>query len=235
MEKSYRENGRGNPVNLLPYGLGAPDIVPVGDYNVERRILPFLDKLTKSASQHGFSLRLESAYRSFERQLSIWNRKAKGELPLLSASGERMEVPKDEEELMYAILTWSALPGASRHHLGTDLDVVDGKACPEGYEVQLTPAECDGMFAPFHKFLDELFASGEESSFGFSRVFVPGRGKIRPERWHIAHLPTSRKLLDEFSLDTLRHIYENTDIACKKVILARLDSLAEDFIYPYFI
>lgn len=235
MEKPYRENGRGNPVNLLPYGLGAPDIVPVGGYNVERRILPFLDKLTDSALRHGFSLRLESAYRSFERQLSIWNRKAKGELPLLSATGERMEVPNDEEELMYAILTWSALPGASRHHLGTDLDVVDGKACPEGYEVQLTPAECDGMFAPFHEFLDELFASGEQASFGFSRVFVPDRGKIRPERWHIAHLPTSRKLLDEFSLDTLRHIYENTDIACKKVILARLDSLAEDFIYPYFI
>lgn len=222
-------------MNLLPYGLGTPDLIPVGDYKVQRQILPFLNKLTELASRHGFSLRLESAYRSFERQLSIWNRKAKGELPLLSATGERMEVPKDEEELMYAILTWSALPGASRHHLGTDLDVVDGKACPEGYEVQLTPAECDGMFAMFHKFLDETFAAGEEASFGFNRVFVPNRGMIRPERWHIAHLPTSRKLLEEFSLDTLRHIYENTDIACKKVILARLDSLAEDFIYPYFI
>jgi hypothetical protein len=66
-------------------------------------------------------------------------------------------------------------------------------------------------------------------------VFVPGRGKIKPEGWHIAHLPTSRRLLDNFSLDTLRKIYEATDIACKRVILSRLDSLAEDFIYPYFI
>lgn len=221
-------------MNLLPYGLGNPDLASVHDYKVHRAILPFLNKLTESASRRGFSLRIESAYRPFERQLSIWNRKAKGELPLLSAAGERMEVPEDEEELMYAILTWSALPGASRHHLGTDLDVVDASSCPEGYEVQLTPAECDGMFAPFHKFLDEAFSAGEES-FGFDRVFVPGRGKIRPERWHIAHLPTSRKLLEDFSIETLRHIYEQTDIACKKVILARLDSLAEDFIYPYFI
>jgi len=221
--------------DLLPYGLGSPDLVAVGEYNVHRDILPSLEKLSSLAAVRGFKLRIESAYRSFERQLSIWNRKASGELPLLSADGVPMPVPSDEEELMYAILTWSALPGASRHHLGSDLDVVDANACPENYEVQLTPAECDGMFAPFHSFLDEVFGSGEESSFGFNRVFVPGRGKIRPERWHIAHLPTSRRLLESFSLDTLRHIYETTDIACKKVILARLDTLAEEYIYPYFI
>lgn len=222
-------------MQLLPYGLGTPDLVPVGEYNVHRDILPSLEKLSSLAAGQGFKLRIESAYRSFERQLSIWNRKARGELPLLSAEGVPMPVPSDEEELMYAILTWSALPGASRHHLGTDLDIVDANACPDNYEVQLTPAECDGMFAPFHAFLDGVFGSGEDASFGFNRVFVPGRGKIRPERWHVAHLPTSRKLLDAFSLDTLRHIYENTDIACKQVILARLDSLAEDYIFPYFI
>jgi hypothetical protein len=235
MEKFDREDGREVSVNLLPYGLGTPDLVPVGEYNVHRDVVPYLEKLSALVASRGFSLRIESAYRSFERQLSIWNRKARGELPLLSAEGVQMPVPSDEEELMYAILTWSALPGASRHHLGTDLDIVDANACPENYEVQLTPAECDGMFAPFHSFLDEVFDAGEKSSFGFSRVFVPGRGKIRPERWHIAHLPTSRNLLDAFSLDTLRHIYETTDIACKRAILARLDSLAEDYIYPYFL
>ena len=144
-----------------------------------------------------------------------------------------MQRPTDEEELMYAILTWSALPGASRHHLGTDIDVVDGNACPEGYEVELTPDECTGMFRKFHDFLDARFAAND--AFGFNRVFVPGRGKIRPEGWHIAHLPTSRKLLEGFSLETLRGIYEKSDIACKDAILANLPQLAEDYIYPYFI
>lgn len=222
-------------MNMLPYGLGCPDLCDVDGYKVHPEILQSLNKLKELAAGQGFLLRIESAYRSFERQRSIWNRKASGELPLLSATGVRMEVPKDEEELLYAILTWSALPGASRHHLGTDVDVVDGNACPDGYEVQLTPEECDGMFAPFHSFLDKCFNNGAESSFGFQRVFVPGRGKIRPEKWHIAHLPTSRKMLESFSVESLRHIYENTDIACKKVLLAKLDSLAEEFIYPYFI
>ena len=220
--------------DLLPYGLGTPDLVEFQPgYFVDRAIVDDLKSLSREASANGFELRLESAYRTFEKQLSIWNRKARGELPLLSEMGERMERPKDEEELMYAILTWSALPGASRHHLGTDLDVVDANACPEGYEVQLTPDECTGMFGKFHEFLDAAFAA--DGAFGFNRVFVPGRGKIKPELWHIAHLPTSRRLLDSFSLEALRDIYREIDIACKRVILARLDKLAEDFIYPYFI
>ena len=220
--------------DLLPYGLGKPNLVEAAPgYLVDADILPFLNKLKNVAAAEGFELRIESAYRPFERQLSIWNRKARGELPLLSAEGVPMERPQDEEELMYAILTWSALPGASRHHLGTDLDVVDGRACPEGYEVQLTPEECSGMFAAFHKFLDERFAT--DGAFGFDRVFVPGRGKIRPEGWHIAHLPTSRKRLEHFSLDTLRKIYEGSDMACKRVVLAHLPQLAEEYIYPYFV
>lgn len=209
------------------------DFVHVDGYIVDKEVLPFYNKLKERLAKEGFALRLESAYRPFERQLSIWNRKASGELKLLDAQGNPMEHPTDEEQLMRAILTWSALPGASRHHLGSDLDVVDGNACPEGYEVQLTPAECDGMFAPFHARLTELIEAGE--AFGFSRVFIPGRGKIQPEKWHIAHLPSSRKRLENFSLKDLRRIYEGTEIACKSALLDNLDSLAEDYIYPYFI
>jgi LAS superfamily LD-carboxypeptidase LdcB len=220
--------------DLLPYGLGTPDLVEFqSGYFVDREIVDDLRALSKDAAANGFELRIESAYRSFEKQLSIWNRKARGELTLLSAEGVPMERPTDEEELMYAILTWSALPGASRHHLGTDIDVVDGAACPEGYEVQLTPAECEGLFAKFHAFLTARVEAGD--AHGFSRVFVPGRGKIRPEGWHIAHLPTSRKRLEHFSLDVLRGIYERSDMECKRAVLANLPKLAEEYIYPYFV
>lgn len=213
--------------------LDCGDFAEVNGYFLDQKILPFYNKLNERVSKEGSQLRLESAYRSFERQLSIWNRKASGELTLLDANGVPMERPADEEQLMYAILTWSALPGASRHHLGTDLDVADGNACPAGYEVQLTPAECDGMFAPFHKKLTELMEAGE--AFGFNRVFVPGRGRIQPEKWHIAHLPTSRQYLENFSLAKLRELYEKTDVACKSALLDNLDSLARDYIFPYFI
>lgn len=123
--------------NLLPYGLGTPDLVEFqSGYFVCKDICGDLARLDALLAENGFRLRLESAYRPFEKQLSIWNRKAAGELPLLDEFGKPMQRPSDEEKLMYAILTWSALPGASRHHLGTDIDVVDANACPEGYEVQ---------------------------------------------------------------------------------------------------
>jgi hypothetical protein len=89
------------------------------------------------------------------------------------------------------------------------------------------------MFRPFHEKLTELMGAGE--SFGFQRVFVPGRGRIQPEKWHIAHLPTSRKYLESFSLKNLRALYEKTDIACKSALLDNLNSLAYDYIYPYFV
>lgn len=213
--------------------LDSDEFVCIDGYVVDRLVVPAFLSLKETLAESGFHLRLESAYRNFEKQLSIWNRKASGQLKLLDANGNPMERPDDEEQLMFAILTWSALPGASRHHLGTDLDVVDGNACPVGYEVELTPAECEGMFAPFHKRLTELMDAGE--SFGFSRVFIPGRGKIQPEKWHIAHLPTSRRYLENFSLDGLRSIYEKTDIACKSALLDNLERLSKDYIYPYFV
>ena len=93
------------------YGLrpvDSSDFVNVDGYIVDKLILEDFNKLKDSLAKSGFALRLESAYRPFERQLSIWNRKASGELKLLSAEGLPMERPSDEEELMYAILTWSA-------------------------------------------------------------------------------------------------------------------------------
>ena len=89
------------------------------------------------------------------------------------------------------------------------------------------------MFAKFHAFLTERMVA--DKAFGFSRVFIPGRGKIRPEGWHIAHLPTSRKRLEHFSLDVLRRIYERSEMECKRAVLANLPQLAENYIYPYFV
>lgn len=223
-------------MSLICYGfrlLESKDFIKVDDCFIDKLIYSDFCKLKNELAKFGFKLHIESGYRNFEKQLSIWNKKANGQLPLLAADGTLMQKPKDEESLMRAILTWSALPGASRHHLGTDLDVIDSSACPNNYKVELTPAECDGMFAKFHEKLSQLIL--ENNSFGFSRVFIKNRGKIQPEKWHIAHIAVSRMYLKEFSLSTLRHIYENIDIACKQALLDNLDKLADDYIYPYFI
>lgn len=221
---------------LASHGLDEEGLVSFSPENLLLRpsVISALALLRKSAFLAGFEIRVESAYRSFDRQLSIWNRKANRELPLLDKTGALItRAIDDPEELMHTILIWSALPGASRHHFGTEIDIVDASVIPLDYEVQLTPEECNGIFKSFHDWLSLEIALGR--SFDFDRVFIPGRGLIRPELWHLSHLPSARALQERFDLELLKTLYAKTDIACKEVLLSQLDYLAKDYIYPYFL
>ena len=97
-----------------------------------------------------------------------------------------------ERELVFAILRWSALPGASRHHWGTDLDVFDAAARPEGYEIELIPEEVDpgGMFGPLHDWLDEQDRRIGRPS-GSSGPYDLDRDGVAPERWHLSCGPVA--------------------------------------------
>ena len=100
-------------------------------------VAPFL-QLKDDAAQAGFDLRILSGFRGFDRQRSIWNRKAGGELAVLDSGAAPLDIGRlSEEELVYAILRWSALPGASRHHWGTDIDVYDAAAQGGGVHIRV--------------------------------------------------------------------------------------------------
>ncbi|MEZ5494021.1 MAG: M15 family metallopeptidase [Pseudomonadales bacterium] len=108
-------------------------------------VLPHWTQLATSAAEAGFDLQIASAWRGFERQQWIWNGKASGQRPVLDALGQPLDISVlSEDELLFAILRWSAIPGCSRHHWGTDLDVFDAAAVPTDYRVQLTTEECVG-------------------------------------------------------------------------------------------
>ncbi|MDH4044458.1 MAG: M15 family metallopeptidase, partial [Gemmatimonadota bacterium] len=128
---------------------------------------PFL-ALQHAARGEGFDLQILSGFRSFAQQLSIWNRKVTGQRAVLDSDAAPLDISRlSPEALVFAILRWSALPGASRHHWGTDLDVYDRTAQPDGYEIELIPEEVNpgGMFGPLHAWLDERIAAG--AAFGF--------------------------------------------------------------------
>src|SRR5262245_25075430 len=117
-----------------------------------------MKNLISHAAADGFNLKICSSYRSFERQQKIWNEKAMGARPVFDERGLPLDVLSlAEQERIFKILRWSALPGASRHHWGTDFDVYDADAVPEGYQLRLSIDEYTGSgpFAPLARWLRE--------------------------------------------------------------------------------
>ncbi|MFH1763908.1 MAG: M15 family metallopeptidase [Gemmatimonadota bacterium] len=191
---------------------------------------PFLE-LKHEAAGAGFDLRIFSGFRSFERQLSIWDRKATGELPVLDSDAKPIDIrPLSGKDLAFAILRWSALPGASRHHWGTDLDVFDENARPEGYEVDLIPEEVDsgGMFGPLHGWLDTRISAS--TAFGFFRPYDRDRNGIAPERWHLSCGPVAVSFQQELTVQLLRETIRHTSMELKEVVLEHLDEIHTRFV-----
>lgn len=165
-------------------------------------VLNAYKNLKHKARQAGFKLELTSGYRSYETQLSIWNRKARGEKALLDDQGLPLNYSKlSNQQITQAIMRWSAIPGASRHHWGTDLDVFDAFKMPKE-KVELTPDEVDdqGPMGPLHQWLDSLIEKNE--AFGFYRPYDKDRGGVAPERWHLSYAPLSTKLLSHYTYET---------------------------------
>ena len=190
---------------------------------------PFF-QLQAAARDAGFDLRILSGFRSFEKQLSIWNCKVAGELAVLDSDSVPIDTQAlSEEELVVAILRWSALPGASRHHWGTDVDVYDAAAQPEGYEIRLVPEEVEagGMFGPLHQWLDDRIRSN--AAFDFFRPYDQDRQGVAPERWHLSHGPVASRFEQELTVDVLREAIQTADMALKDVVLEDLHTLYERF------
>jgi len=185
------------------------------------------------AKKRGFEPKIESGYRSFERQLLIWNEKVLGKRKVLDKSGKPVNIAElSELELMKTILLWSALPGASRHEWGTDIDVIDAAAVSEGYEAELTIEESFGVFGEFHKWLDFQIESGD--SFGFRRVFLPGIGRVQPEPWHLSYSPKAKEFERDFTAKRLEERLCKNEILLLPQILDNLDWILEEHVFCYF-
>lgn len=186
--------------------------------------------LRARATQFGFDLQVASSFRNFERQLLIWNNKAMGIRPVLDSAGEPLDIHRlTDDEKAFAILRWSALPGASRHHWGTDLDVYDASQMNADYQLQLTVAETEtgGPFADFHRWLD-----GELQSplCPFYRPYAVDRGGVAPEPWHLSYAPLAKGYAQIFTLDVLREHLEQTSFQLKATVLENLDDIFHRYI-----
>lgn len=203
-------------------------LAPAGPVKLHRAVLgPLLD-LERAARAAGFELTVASGFRSFERQLVIWNGKASGERPLHDDHGRPLDASAlHPDALLAALLRFSALPGASRHHWGTDFDVFDARALTAGATLQLTPGECapGGIMHPFHCWLGRYLAGQQQ----FFRPYSRDRGGVAPEPWHLSYAPLSRALEGAHSPRLLAQSLTEVPLALAEEILPRLPQLYDRY------
>ncbi len=138
-----------------------------------------------AALKDGVTLRIISATRNFDRQKQIWEKKWTGQT-LVEGGINLTEAEPDPVLRAKRILRYSSMPGTSRHHWGTDIDLNhlenDWFARGEGLKIYTWLAE-------------------HASSFGFCQPYSP-KGEDRPfgyeeEKWHWSWMPVARSLTQQ--------------------------------------
>lgn len=192
-----------------------------------------LNRLISAAQKQGFDLLIASAHRSYERQLQLWNAKMNGGRVVYDRDGHVIELKSlSTSQKVETVLLWSALPGASRHHWGTDFDIYDRNALHAGDRLQLIPEEYQqgGPFAPMVEWLRAYLQTHQAPDFFFP--YVADNNGVQPEPWHISYQPTASAVAKNWSLQTFMRHLEKNNVAAKEFILSHIDTLYARFIQP---
>ncbi len=138
---------------------------------IRKDVLQAYKSMQQAARKVGVNLLIISAFRSYLDQRKIWNKKYKFASLLTETDDERLEY----------VLKYSAPPGFSRHHWGTDIDLnaVSNEYFNTG----------DGKKVAL--WLDE-----NSEKFGFFKVYTKSRrGGHLHEDWHYTFYPTASKYM----------------------------------------
>lgn len=197
-----------NKEQMMVLGLTSEHLTESRGALMHERAAEAFNTLQVRANDAGFQLSVASSYRSYERQLAIFNGKWCGERPVLDDT-DRTLVRQDysAEEWLHLILRFSALPGTSRHHWGTDIDIFDPTRIPLGESLQLVPSEyrVGGIFEDLTQWLDELIAANDCE--GFFRPYDQDRGGVAEEPWHLSYEPVASSVRSCLTADALRDLW----------------------------
>lgn len=195
---------------------------------LHREALEAILAMKRAAEADGVEIRVVSSFRDFAAQQRIWDGKYLGERPLYDAHGNTRDHERlDPDQLIDAIVCWSAVPGGSRHHWGTDVDVIDSAAIPEGYRVRLLPDEAQpgGVFDRLHRWLTENMGL-----YGFFRPYRSFRGGVHPEPWHLSYAPVAAIAQEALTLSAFEDAVRASSILGKDRVLARSGEIFHRYI-----
>lgn len=180
-------------------GMDSSALVPLDPLKPQLLCTPHaaaaFNRLAEAATRNGIVLAAASAWRSYEHQFRIFDEKYRGVRPVLDANEEPEDISSlSSVEKVKEISRFSALPGFSRHHFGTDFDVYAPNLLPLGQKLKLCAGEFTqgSYFYTLGKWLEQHL-----EEFGFVRPY-DGNPDTGYEPWHISFAAEAEQFLQAF-------------------------------------
>jgi zinc D-Ala-D-Ala carboxypeptidase len=177
--------GKFEPSTRKNFALVPSSYTILGPVYLRKETFEAFQKMEAAARLDGIELKLASATRNFNYQKGLWEKKWTGDA-LVEGKNLAVSIPEGRERFQ-KILEYSAAPGTSRHHWGTDIDL--NYAVPEYFESGKGKLEYEWLRENARK-------------FGFCQVYNE-KNQLRPagyneEKWHWSYLPLARQLTQDY-------------------------------------
>ena len=193
--------GKGNPVLLGE------------QFKMQKDTYSSFSEMKNEAAKENISIELVSAYRSFKKQKQIFENKYRqftfeGLTPI---------------EAIKKIIEYSTIPGTSRHHWGTDIDIIDANSPKPKSVLEEEHFYGKGPYCKLKEWLDK-----NAENFDFYEVYTnnPNRKGFKYEPWHFSYAPVSKPMLKEYKKLDIKKILQEEKIK-------GADYFSEDFINKY--
>ena len=184
-EKNYLM-GKFDPAQRIDF-VAVPAEASISGYKMylRKETLDAFLKMQNAADKDDIDLKIASATRNFDYQKNIWNNKWEG-VTLVNGQNLSKTIP-DGLERFKKILEYSAVPGTSRHHWGTDIDIND--ATPEYFDSEKGEKEYSWLIenAPLFGFCQPYDLKDNDRPEGYNE-----------EKWHWSYLPLAKTFTEEY-------------------------------------
>jgi hypothetical protein len=173
--------------------------------SMQEEVYEAYERMRQAAAKEGIDIKVVSAHRSYHRQREIWNAKYK----TLTLQG----LPA--KDAIQEIITYSTLPGTSRHHWGTDIDIIDN-ANPQSGDVLLAEKFYgDGPSSALRSWMNRNAAD-----YGFLEVYTdhPNRKGFAHEPWHYTYHSLSKAYLEVLTNQVISEIAKDEQLLGRKFL-----------------
>ncbi|WP_396595940.1 M15 family metallopeptidase [Dokdonia sp. R86516] len=166
-------------------GKGAPLLTKTSAYRLRPEAAVAYEEMKSAALKEGIKFQVVSSYRDYNHQNRIWERKY----------NRFRESGLNPTAAIEKIIEYSTIPGTSRHHWGTDIDIVD--ATPKVSGGLLVPSKFHGN-GPFCKFKEWMDKNA--NTYGFYLVYTDDQNRkgFNYEPWHYSFKSLSLDYLKKY-------------------------------------